>query len=66
MRLPPSCYLLNLLIIVAVTHAFVLRQVFLTQADVLRCDLDEFVVVDEVQRLLKAHQNWWRQAHRDI
>src|SRR6266702_1121071 len=43
-----------------------LSYVAFTQAYVLRSDLNQFIVVDEVEGLFQAHNNRWRQANCDI
>ena len=41
-------------------RSFMLRQVSLAQADILWGDLNQFIVIDEVKRLLQAHEDWRR------
>ena len=56
----------NMSVLFAIARTLVLRQVAFAQANILRRDLDQFIVIDEVQRLLQAHKDRRREAHGDI
>src|SRR5579885_3002324 len=66
MKTWPHAYCGKCLILLAHAGAFVLSEVAFAQADALRRHLDQFVVIDEVERLFQAHDYGWLQAHGDF